>query len=184
MSYTSNAAGGLSMCAVFAAFLERVILPGLYGLLRTEERNIMSERSVLVLKSAIPYENRETVSDNSMSNKRMPTSTRVLIVEEHLLMAQGLRKLLESDFEHVEILENGRDLFTTAAGFKPDVILLDSGLARGNGIELDVYFQKLAIISKVIIVAGHAEPAYVAKALRAGVSGCVLKRCTFSELTL
>ncbi len=139
---------------------------------------------MLVLKSAIPHENRETVSDNSMSNKRMPTSTRVLIVEEHLLMAQGLRKLLESDFEHVEILENGRDLFTTAAGFKPDVILLDSGLARGNGIELDVYFQKLAIISKVIIVAGHAEPAYVAKALRAGVSGCVLKRCTFSELTL
>jgi DNA-binding NarL/FixJ family response regulator len=106
-----------------------------------------------------------------------------LIAEEHLLMAQGLRKLLESEFEHVEILENGRDLFSAAASFKPDVILLDSGLAQWNGIELVAYLQKLAVVSKVIIVASHAEPAYVAEALRAGVYGCVLKRCTFSELT-
>src|SRR5258708_38597152 len=118
-----------------------------------------------------------------MSNKRMPTSTKVVIAEEHFLMAQGLRKLLESEFEHVEILENGRDLFSAAASFKPDVILLDSGLAQWHGIEVAVYFQKLSVAAKVIIVAGHIEPAYVAEALRAGVRGCVLKRCAFSELT-
>ncbi len=138
---------------------------------------------MLVLSSAIGKENLETVSDSSMSNKRMPTSTKVLIAEEHFLMAQGLRKLLESEFEQVEILENGRDLFSVAASFKPDVILLDSSLAQWNGIELAVYLQKLAVVSKVIILAGHIEPAYVAEALRAGVRGCVLKRCAFSELT-
>src|SRR5260370_574435 len=126
---------------------------------------------------------RETVDDSSMSNQRMPTSTKVLIAEEHFLMAQGLRKLLESEFQYVEILENGRELFKAAASFKPDVILLDIGLAPWNGIELAVYFQKLSAASKVIVLAGHAEPGYVAEALRAGVSGCVLKRCSFSELT-
>ena len=113
----------------------------------------------------------------------MPANTKVLIAEEHLLMAQGLRKLLESEFEHVEILENGRDLFSQAARFKPDVILLDSGLPQWSGIQPAVHFRKLAMFSKVIVVASHAEPAYVAEALRSGVRGCVLRRCTFSELT-
>src|SRR5437588_5851089 len=112
----------------------------------------------------------------------MPANTKVLIAEEHLLMAQGLRKLLESEFEHVEILENGRDLFSQAARFKPDVILLDSGLPQWSGIEPAVHFRKLAVVSKLIIVADHAAPAYVADALRAGVSGCVLKGCAFAEL--
>jgi DNA-binding NarL/FixJ family response regulator len=112
----------------------------------------------------------------------MPANTKVLIAEEHLLMAQGLRKLLESEFEHVEILEYGRDLFSAAASFKPDVILLDSGLAQWSGIEPSMHFRKLAVFSKLIIVADHVAPTYVAEALRAGVSGCVLKRCTFSEL--
>src|SRR5258708_39878189 len=118
-----------------------------------------------------------------MSNKRMPTSTKVVIAEEHFLMAQGLRKLLESEFEHVEILENGRDLFSAAASFKPDVILLDSGLAPWTGIELAVYFQKLSAASTAIVLAGHAEPGYVAEALRAGGRGCVLKRSSCSEST-
>jgi DNA-binding NarL/FixJ family response regulator len=118
-----------------------------------------------------------------MSNKRMSSSTKVLIAEEHFLMAQGLRKLLESEFEHVEILENGRDLFSTTASFKPDVVLLDSGLAPLNGIELARFFLKLTVVSKVIVLAGHAEPAYIAEGLRAGINGCVLKCCTFSELT-
>ncbi len=114
---------------------------------------------------------RETVDDSSMSNQRMPTSTKVLIADEHFLMAQGLRKLLESEFQYVEILENGRELFKAAASFKPDVILLDSVLAPWNGIELAVYFQKLSAASKVIVLAGHAEPGYVAEACRSLTSG-------------
>src|SRR5260370_19487800 len=137
----------------------------------------------MVRKSAVRNENRETVDDSSMSNQRMSPSTKVLIADEHCLMGQGLRKLLESEFQYVEILENGRELFKAAASFKPDVILLDSVLAPWNGIELAVYFQKLSAASKVIVLAGHAEPGYVAEALRAGVRGCVRKRCISSELT-
>jgi len=112
----------------------------------------------------------------------MLTSTKVLIAEEHLLMAQGLRKLLEGEFEKVEIAESGRDLFSTASSFKPDVILLDSEFARSNGIQPVRHFHQLAAVSKVIVVTGHAEPASVVDALRVGVSGYVLKGCNFSEL--
>jgi DNA-binding NarL/FixJ family response regulator len=115
--------------------------------------------------------------------QRMPTNARVLIAEEYFLMAQCLRKLLEADFENVEIVEDGRDLFDAVASFRPDVILLDSGLADLNGIKPATHFPKLAAVSKVIVITGRAEPAHVAEAFRSGVSGYVLKRCTCSELT-
>jgi DNA-binding NarL/FixJ family response regulator len=117
-----------------------------------------------------------------MSNIGMPTGTKVLIAEEYFLMAQGLRKLLENEFQNVQIVEDGRDLFHSVASFKPDVILLDSRLAQLNGMDPARHFPKLAAVSKVIIVSGHAEPASVAEAFRAGVSGYVLKQCAFSEL--
>jgi DNA-binding NarL/FixJ family response regulator len=115
--------------------------------------------------------------------QRMPTNVKVLIAEEHLLMAQCLQKLLEAEFENVEIMEEGRDLFDSVASFRPDVILLDSRLAHLNGIKPATHFPKLAAVSKVIVITGHAEPAHVAEAFRAGVSGYVLKRCTCSEFT-
>jgi len=80
-------------------------------------------------------------------------------------------------------VENGRDLFDTVASFRPDVILLDSGLAQLHGIEPAAHFPKLAAVSKVIVITGRAEPAHIAEAFRAGVSGYVLKRCTCSEFT-
>ncbi len=113
----------------------------------------------------------------------MLTSTKVLIAEEHFLMAQGLRKLLESEFENVKIAENGRELFSTVASFKPGVILLDGGLTLLNGTRPAEYFHKLAAVSKVIILSANAEPGHVVEALRSGVSGYLLKRCAFSELT-
>src|ERR1700704_566098 len=111
------------------------------------------------------------------------TSARVLIAEEHFLIAQGLRKLLESEFENVEILIEARDLFRTVGGFKPDVVLLDGGFIQSNSMEPKRHFRTLAAIAKVIIVTAQAQPAHVVEAFRSGVSGYVLKRCTFSELT-
>jgi DNA-binding NarL/FixJ family response regulator len=113
----------------------------------------------------------------------MATNPKVLIAEEHFLTAQCLRRLLESEFDEVEIVENGRDLFDTVASFRPDVILLDSELAHLKGIKPATHFPTLAAVSKVIVMTGRAEPGHVAEAFRAGVSGYVLKRCTCSEFT-
>src|SRR2546421_9711377 len=107
----------------------------------------------------------------------MSTPTKVLIAEQYFLMAQGLRKLLESEFENIRIMKEGGDLFSLVASLKPDVILLDGELTQLNGINPARNVQSLTAVSKVIILSGHAEPSRVAEALRAGASGYLLKRC-------
>jgi DNA-binding NarL/FixJ family response regulator len=105
-------------------------------------------------------------------------TTRLLIAEDQTLIAEGLRKLLESAFRRVEMAGSGSDLFTTVETFKPDVVLLSVEM---NGAQAT---RRLGSVSraKVIIVTAHDEPEYIAEAFRAGASGYILKRCTFLEL--
>ena len=107
---------------------------------------------------------------------------RVVIAEDHTLMAQGLRKLLESEFECVSVVGNGRALLDTVALSKPDVALVDIVMPLLNGIEATRQLGKISPATKVIIVTAHTEPQYVIEAFRAGASGYVLKHCAVSEL--
>jgi DNA-binding NarL/FixJ family response regulator len=113
---------------------------------------------------------------------RMDQHTRIVIAEDHTLMAEGLRKLLQSDFEFVETVANGRELLDVVAIFKPDIVLLDIGMPLLNGIEATRRFAKISPATKVVIVTAHNEPQYVVEAFRAGATGFVLKRCAVSEL--
>ncbi len=98
-------------------------------------------------------------------------------------MAEGLRKLLEVEFDSVAIVCNGWELLDSVAVSKPDVILLDIGLPMLNGIEAMRRLSKISPETKVLIVTAHNSPEYVVEAFRAGASGYVLKRCAASELT-
>jgi DNA-binding NarL/FixJ family response regulator len=112
----------------------------------------------------------------------MDRKTRVVIAEDHTLMAEGLRKLLECEFESVEIVGNGRALVDVVATSKPDIVLIDIGMPLLNGIEAARRVNKISPATKVVIVTAHNEPQYVVEAFRAGASGFVLKRCAISEL--
>jgi DNA-binding NarL/FixJ family response regulator len=118
----------------------------------------------------------------SVQRWKMDRTTRVLIAEDHTLMAEGLRRLLECEFESVEVVENGRQLLDVAVSRQPDVILLDIGMPQLNGIEATRRLSKLSPASKVVIVTAHNEPQYVVEAFRAGAMGFVVKRCALSEL--
>jgi DNA-binding NarL/FixJ family response regulator len=109
---------------------------------------------------------------------------RLVIAEDHWLMAQGLQKLLECDFESVTTVGNGRELLDTVAASKPDVVLLDIGMPLLNGIEAMRQLGKISPATKVVIVTAHNEPQYVVEAFRAGANGFVLKRCALSELVV
>jgi DNA-binding NarL/FixJ family response regulator len=111
----------------------------------------------------------------------LDNTTRLLIAEDQTLMAEGLRRLLESEFRLVEMAGNGSDLFTTVETFKPDVVLLSVETRMLNGIQATRHLGRVTR-AKVIMVTTHDEPEYIAEAFRAGASGYVLKRCTFSEL--
>jgi DNA-binding NarL/FixJ family response regulator len=109
---------------------------------------------------------------------------RVVIAEDHSLIAQGLRKLLECEFESVTIVGNGRELVDEVAASKPDVALVDIVMPILNGIEATQRLHKISPSTKVVIVTSHNEPQYVVEAFRAGASGFVLKRCAISELVV
>jgi DNA-binding NarL/FixJ family response regulator len=101
----------------------------------------------------------------------MDLNTRVLIAEDHTLMAEGLRKLLECEFEFVEMVGNGRQVLDTVAASKPDVVLLDIGMPLLNGIEAARRCSKISPSTKVVMVTAHNEPQYVVEAFRAGATG-------------
>jgi len=111
-------------------------------------------------------------------------TTRIVIAEDHTLMAAGLRKLLEDQFEFVTVVGNGRELLDTVAVLKPHIALVDIVMPLLNGIEATRRLGKTSPATKVVILTAHNEPQYLVEAFRAGASGFVLKRCALSELMI
>ncbi len=107
---------------------------------------------------------------------------RLLLADDHTLVLEGLKKILESDFELVGAAENGRELLRLAEELKPDVILVDISMPLLNGIDACKQLLKTTPTAKVIFITMHADADYVAEAFRAGASGYLLKRSAASEL--
>lgn len=107
---------------------------------------------------------------------------RVLLADDHTLVLDGLRKILEPECEVVGAVEDGRSLLAAAKQLKPDIILLDISMPLLNGVEAARRLRAVAPGAKVIFVTMHADATYVAGAFRAGASGYVLKRCASLEL--
>ena len=99
-------------------------------------------------------------------------------------MAEGLRKLLETEFQSVTVVGNGQELLDTAAVLKPDVALVDIGMPLLNGIEATRHLRKISPTTKVVVLTAHNDPQYAVEAFRAGATGFVLKRCAVSELLI
>src|SRR5579883_2801127 len=112
----------------------------------------------------------------------MQAKVRIAIAENHVMVAEGLQKLLEGDFDLVGNVSNGRDLLEIVEETRPDLVLLDIGMPMLNGIEATRQIRRISPDTKVVVVTAHNEPEYVVEAFRAGVSGYVLKRCAVSEL--
>jgi DNA-binding NarL/FixJ family response regulator len=107
---------------------------------------------------------------------------RVLLADDHALVLDGLRKILEPECEVVGAVEDGRSLLAAAKKLQPDIILLDISMPLLNGVEAARRLRAAAPDAKVIFVTMHADATYVAGAFRAGASGYVLKRCASLEL--
>ena len=107
---------------------------------------------------------------------------RILIADDHTLMLEGYRLMLEPEFELVGTVEDGQALLIAAKTLKPDIIVLDISMPLLNGIDAAHQLSKLLPSSKLIFVTMHADADYVTAAFRAGASGYLLKRAAASEL--
>ena len=108
---------------------------------------------------------------------------RLLMADDHTLVLEGIRKLLENEFELVGTVEDGHALLRAAEQLRPDVILLDISMPLLNGIEACRQLVKLMPKARVIFLTMHTDVVYVEEAFRAGGQGYLLKRSAASELT-
>ena len=107
---------------------------------------------------------------------------RVLLADDHTLVLEGLRRLLQDECELVGTAENGRELIDAAERLHPDVILLDISMPKLNGLEAARIVRQRIPDAKIIFLTMHADPTYAREAFRAGASGYLLKRSASSEL--
>lgn len=110
------------------------------------------------------------------------TKPRLLLADDHGLVIEGFRKLLEADFDLVGTATDGHALLEQAQHLQPDVILLDISMPGLNGLEAARQLGRLVPESKLIFVTMHADQAFVTEAFRAGAYGYLLKHSAASEL--
>jgi DNA-binding NarL/FixJ family response regulator len=111
---------------------------------------------------------------------------RVLLADDHTLVRAGIRALVESLDGVTVVAEtgDGREALELVERHRPDVLLLDITLPGLNGLEIAERTSRSSPSTRIVILSVHANEAYVAQALRAGVAAYLLKDAAATELTL
>jgi DNA-binding NarL/FixJ family response regulator len=102
---------------------------------------------------------------------------RILLADDHTMVRQGLRKVLEEhrEWEVVAEASNGREAVRLAEEHKPDVAIIDVAMPLLNGIETTRQIVKRLPTTRVLVLSMHADEAYVTQILQAGATGYLLK---------
>ena len=112
------------------------------------------------------------------------TRPRVLIADDHRIVAEGLQGLLAPEFDLIDIVEDGRALVEAARAKHPDVIVADINMPELNGIEALVQLRRDNPDARVVLLTMHRDVVFARRALEAGALGYVLKHSAASELLL
>jgi DNA-binding NarL/FixJ family response regulator len=108
--------------------------------------------------------------------------SRVLIADDHTLVAEAFKSLIEPEYEVIRIVTDGRSLLSTAVELKPDVVLLDLNMPLLNGLDAGQELKKLLPRTKIIILTMNEDPDVASKALRHWASGFLLKKSAGIEM--
>jgi DNA-binding NarL/FixJ family response regulator len=109
---------------------------------------------------------------------------RILVADDHTLMRQGLRKILEErpDWQVIAEVGDGREAVRQTEQLKPDVVVLDVGMPLLNGLESTRQITRRVPGVGVLILSMHSNEAYVTQALQAGALGYLLKDSAGTDL--
>jgi two-component system, NarL family, response regulator NreC len=109
---------------------------------------------------------------------------RIVLADDHTLVRQGLRRILEEqpDWQVVAETGNGREAVALAADHQPDVVILDIGMPQLNGLEATRQITRRLPSVRVLILSMHADEVHITKAVEAGASGYLVKDSADSEL--
>ena len=109
---------------------------------------------------------------------------RVLLVDDHQLLREGLRRILEAtgDIQVVGEADDGRTALAAVAEHRPDVVVMDVGMHGLNGIEATQRLRQTHPGIKVVALSAHADKRYVQNMVRAGAAAYVLKESASDDL--
>ena len=119
-----------------------------------------------------------------MSKTQSPGGIRVLMVDDHAILREGLRALL-SYYEDVEVVgeaQDGAEAVARVGELLPDVVLMDIAMPGMNGLEATRLIRERYPQTRVLILTQHEDPQYVVPLLQAGASGFVTKRALGTDL--
>jgi DNA-binding NarL/FixJ family response regulator len=108
--------------------------------------------------------------------------TRILIADDHVLVAEALKSLLEPEHQVIGIVTNGKNLFALAKETNPDIVLLDLGMPLFNGVDAGQAIKKLLPKTKIIVITMNEDPEVASAALRSWASSYLLKKSASIEL--
>ena len=110
----------------------------------------------------------------------------VILAEDHHLVRQGIRALLEKahDIEIVAEAENGEEAVQAAQRLNPDVLITDINMPRLNGIQATEKLHRLGLDTRVVILSMHSNKSLVRQSLQQGVKGYLLKSSVKDELLI
>ncbi|MGB2693890.1 MAG: response regulator transcription factor [Dehalococcoidia bacterium] len=146
-------------------------------------------KGVLTMQSSNPPKTNETrnrAGERPGWTRAGGQRIRILIVDDHAILRQALRQLLEmrSEVEVVGDAGNGREAVAAVEKLLPDVVLMDMVMPGLNGLEATRQIRKRFPQTRVLILTGYMEDEQILAALRAGASGYVVKRSDTEELLL
>ena len=110
--------------------------------------------------------------------------SRILIADDHNLVAELCKRLLEPEFQVVGTVSNGRDLVRAAAELKPDVIVVDVAMPVLNGLDAGKQVKEALHTVKLVYLTMNTDPELALEAFDRGASGYLLKTCAASEMVL
>jgi|SRR5215831_2474846 DNA-binding NarL/FixJ family response regulator len=108
---------------------------------------------------------------------------RILLADDHTLLLDGLRNLLERHYDLVGTVQDGQAVVSAAQRLRPDLVLMDVAMPVLNGLQAGQRLREQQPKIKLLYVSMYGDPPYVEEAMRLGASGYVLKRSGWSELS-
>lgn len=114
----------------------------------------------------------------------MIVAIKVMIVDDHSMIREGIKQLLELDgeFEVIEEAKDGEECIEKLQKTNPDILLLDINMPKMNGLEVLQKINKLKYKVKILVLTVHNEVEYLLKAVDIGVNGYLLKDSEIAEL--
>ena len=110
------------------------------------------------------------------------TKARVILADDHRMVTEGLRGVIETEFELVGIVEDGQALLEAVQRQRPDLVVLDVSMPGLNGIDAAAQLRKNDPNLKIVFLTMHRDVLYVKRAFENGASGYVLKQSAPAEL--